>query len=352
MNLRAWLVLSRGSNLPTVWSSTMAGWLLGTYWSAGPLKLGESIAALAWWPLPCLLLAVSAIYVGGMILNDVFDAEWDARHRPTRPIPSGQVPLDTAYLVGFCLLLAGAAGAVVVRILHARSFPLNSMERLNDHAGEVAAVAGLLVAAVLVYDRWHKGVVWAPVVMGLCRALLPLLGLLVSGISFGSMSWDGWVAILLCCSSLWLLTFTLTWVARHEATDARPPAWTAWVIYLVPLPGLVDAVLFGEGLAFVLPAVVVYAAWIWSSDRRHPLPAGVPGRVSDRLAASPFLDYFLLSVVVRFAYVLFYLWLTGEPQLSAVMATKLLQPLPLLALFGPLACFGLTLLFRRWIPQT
>jgi hypothetical protein len=23
-----------------------------------------------------------------------------------------------------------------------------------------------------------------------------------------------------------------------------------------------------------------------------------------------------------------------------------------LAVFGPLACFGLTLLFRRWIPQT
>jgi 4-hydroxybenzoate polyprenyltransferase len=351
MNLRAWLVLSRGSNLPTVWSSTMAGWLLGAYWSVGPFMDAKAVAALVWWPLPCLLLAVSAIYVGGMILNDVFDAEWDARHRPSRPIPSGQVSADTAHLVGFSLLLAGAAGAVLVRLLHARSFAIGSPERLNDHVGEVAIVAGLLVAAVLVYDRWHKGVVWAPLVMGLCRALLPILGLVVAGISFGSMSWDGWAAVLLCCSSLWLLTFTLTWVARHEATDARPPAWTAWVIYLVPLPGLVAEAFFGGNLACVLPAVVVYGVWIRSSDRRHPLPAGVPGRVSDRLAASPFLDYFLLSAVVRFAYLLCYLR-SVDPEDAAAMKSSPFPPLSLLAIFGPLACFGLTLLFRRWIPQT
>jgi len=29
-----------------------------------------------------------------------------------------------------------------------------------------------------------------------------------------------------------------------------------------------------------------------------------------------------------------------------------LVPFGALALLGPLACFGLTLLFRRWIPQT
>jgi 4-hydroxybenzoate polyprenyltransferase len=155
MNLRPWLILSRGSNLPTVWSSTMAGWLLGAYWSskANIFQLGLTdgpSTEVAWWPLPWLLLAVSAIYVGGMILNDVFDAAWDTQHRPTRPIPSGQVSADTAYLVGFSLLLAGSVGAVAIRILHARSFPLGSDERNNNYAGEVVLVAGLLVAAVLV----------------------------------------------------------------------------------------------------------------------------------------------------------------------------------------------------------
>lgn len=355
MNLRAWLILSRGSNLPTVWSSTMAGWLLGVYWTsrAGWFPLTEGgLPQVDFWPLPWLLLAVSAIYVGGMILNDVFDAEWDARHRPTRPIPSGQVSPDTAYLVGFSLLLLGAAGAVVVRILHARSFPHDSLERNNDHAGEVLIVAGLLVVLVLVYDRWHKGVVWAPLVMGLCRALLPVLGLLVSGISFDGLGWHGWVLVGLCAGSLWLLTFTLTWVARHEATDARPPAWTAWVIYAVPLPALCAILLEGRLTATVVVSLVLYSAWIWFSDRRHPLPAGVPGRVADRLAASPFLDYLLLAKVVGLAGVLYYLQSSGQLAQQHQPLLAVLTPLLTLAVVGPLACFGLTLWFRRWIPQT
>jgi 4-hydroxybenzoate polyprenyltransferase len=357
MNLRPWLILSRGSNLPTVWSSTMAGWLLGAYWSskANVLLFGLTdgpSAEVAWWPLPWLLLAVSAIYVGGMILNDVFDAAWDAQHRPTRPIPSGQVSADTAYVVGFSLLLAGAVGAVVLRILHARCFPLGSDERNNNHVGEVILVAGLLVAAVLVYNRWHKGVVWAPVVMGLCRALLPILGLVVAGISFDSLGWHGRTFVLLCSFTLWLLTFTLTWVARHEATDSNPPAWTSWVIYLVPYPAVLVLYGLSMGSIFILPICLLYMAWIWFSDRRHPLPAGVPGRVSDRLAAFPMLDYLLLSSVLGFAYIVYALQTSGQLAERHLAAVANWYPMLGLAIFGPLVCFGLTLLFRRWIPQT
>jgi 4-hydroxybenzoate polyprenyltransferase len=357
MNLRPWLILSRGSNLPTVWSSTMAGWLLGAYWSskANLFQLGVTdgpSTEVAWWPLPWLLLAVSAIYVGGMILNDVFDAAWDAQHRPTRPIPSGQVSAATAYLVGFSLLLAGAVGAVAIRILHARSFPLGSDERNNNYAGEVVLVAGLLVSAVLVYNRWHKGVVWAPVVMGLCRALLPILGLVVAGISLDGLVWPSWTFILLCSFTLWLLTFTLTWVARHEATDSNPPAWTSWVIYLVPYPAVLVLYGLSMGSIFVLPICLLYMAWIWFSDRRHPLPAGVPGRVSDRLAAFPMLDYLLLSSVLSFAYIVYALQSAGELSERHLAAVANWYPILGLAVFGPLVCFGLTLLFRRWIPQT
>lgn len=357
MNLRPWLILSRGSNLPTVWSSTMAGWLLGTYWSSKastfPLGLTEGGSTeVALWPLPWLLLAVSAIYVGGMILNDVFDAAWDAQHRPARPIPSGQVSADTAFLVGFSLLLVGAVGAVAVRILHARSFPFDSLERNNNHAGEVVVVASLLVAAVLAYNRWHKGVVWAPVVMGLCRALLPILGLLVAGISFDSLGWHGRTFVLLCSFTLWLLTFTLTWVARHEATDSSPPAWTSWVIYLVPYPAMLALYGMRIGSLLILPICLLYMAWIWFSDRRHPLPAGVPGRVADRLAAFPILDYLILSSVAGFAYIVYALQSAGELAEKYQVAVANWYPMFGLALLGPLVCFGLTLLFRRWIPQT
>jgi hypothetical protein len=149
---------------------------------------------------------------------------------------------------------------------------------------------------------------------------------------------------------LWAHTFGLTWVARHEATDGNPPGWTAWALFVVPLPLAMYAGFSRAGSGFFAwPALALFAAWIWVSNRRHPLPAGVPGRVSDRLAASPFLDYLILGRP--------FLWSTillGAPAAVIFHPTHVanLVPFGTLALLGPLACFGLTLLFRRWIPQT
>ena len=78
MKLRLALQLGRISNLPTVWSNVLVGALLGG-------------ATLDDARLPLLMAAMSLFYVGGMFLNDAFDRTFDARHRPERPIPSGQV---------------------------------------------------------------------------------------------------------------------------------------------------------------------------------------------------------------------------------------------------------------------
>jgi len=348
MNLRPWLVLSRASNLPTVWSSVLVGWLAGTYLDGqssslywGLLRLDQPVnVPILFWPLAALLLAVSAIYVGGMILNDAFDAEWDAQHRPTRPIPSGVVSRQAALFAGFGLLLAGAAGAILVRYL-----------RMGTDVGLFAVIVLALVACVLVYNRWHKGVVWAPVVMGLCRALLPILGAALGGESILGTLTGPWELYLLAAATLWAHTFGLTWVARHEATDGVPPAWTAWALYVVPLPLALYSAFRDLGDRFMAwPILAMFIAWIWFSNRRHPLPAGVPGRVSDRLAASPFLDYLVVGSPL--------LWVTvpfiRSESFLVIHPTHLpnLVPFGALALFGPLACFGLTLLFRRWIPQT
>src|SRR5687768_15020577 len=69
--------------------------------------------------LAVLLLCGSAFYEGGMFLNDAFDAEIDAKQRPGRPIPSGQVSRSTVYLLGFGLL---AAGLVVLTVAGALGF--------------------------------------------------------------------------------------------------------------------------------------------------------------------------------------------------------------------------------------
>src|SRR5258706_12334478 len=81
--LRTLLVLGRVSNLPTVWSNCLAGW-----WLSG----GGNF-----WKLPLPLLGVSALYTGGMFLNDAFDAEFDQQRRASLPIPSGKIPLERAW---------------------------------------------------------------------------------------------------------------------------------------------------------------------------------------------------------------------------------------------------------------
>ena len=59
--------------------------------------------------LPVVMLCISTIglYGGGIVFNDVFDAELDKIERPERAIPSGAVKLNEAILLGAFLLLSG-----------------------------------------------------------------------------------------------------------------------------------------------------------------------------------------------------------------------------------------------------
>src|SRR5207247_76223 len=50
--------------------------------------------------LPLLLVATTALYGGGVVLNDVFDARLDAVERPERPLPSGRAAMGGASALG------------------------------------------------------------------------------------------------------------------------------------------------------------------------------------------------------------------------------------------------------------
>ena len=275
--LRGWLILTRGSNLPTVWSNVIAGWLLaqglrlpplGTeYWKQAPDSPD-------WGSLLLLLLGVSLTYVGGMILNDAFDARWDAERRSTRPIPAGIISVGDALRVGWSALVVGFALTVLAA---------PSATRLS-----VTLLALLLALCVVVYDRWHKGVSWAPAVMGLCRALLPAIGFLVVGesIFFPPLA-DSDRILFAHMFALWLLTYAITLVARHEATGGGAGRWVEALLFVAPAP------LFWA-VGFFWPWMLVWSAayvwWLVRSNRRHPLPAGVGARVADRLASMPLID--------------------------------------------------------------
>ncbi len=141
--IRPWLELARISNLPTVWTNVMAGWLLADGAIGNPVLL---------W----MLLAGSLLYTGGMILNDAADVKFDREHRKERSIPSGKVSAGMAWSVGVGMLVAGWCVAVLV-------------------AGASIGITTTLVGCILFYDLYHKpwsGAVW---VMGMCRVLLMLM---------------------------------------------------------------------------------------------------------------------------------------------------------------------------------
>ncbi|MCH8851917.1 MAG: UbiA family prenyltransferase, partial [Planctomycetes bacterium] len=111
----------------------MAGWFLaGGNWS------GE-----LWW----MMAGVSLMYVGGMTLNDVFDAEWDAKHAVERPIPAGAISARGAWVLGWGQLMGG-----ILMI----TFLTNAMWYFTL----------ALVFAIVLYDWTHKRWKNASVVMG------------------------------------------------------------------------------------------------------------------------------------------------------------------------------------------
>ena len=128
--LRTLLILGRISNLPTVWSNCLAGWILGGSGSALRFIL--------------LCAGASLLYIGGMYLNDAFDAQFDQQHRRERPIPSGAISERAVWQLGFAWLALG-------------------LLLLSSLGFATAFLALLLALTILLYDAIHKIFAFSPV---------------------------------------------------------------------------------------------------------------------------------------------------------------------------------------------
>src|ERR1700754_5168583 len=61
-----------------------------------------------------LCISTACLYGGGIVFNDVFDADLDKIERPERAIPSGKVSLQQASIFGSVFLLTGIIAAALV----------------------------------------------------------------------------------------------------------------------------------------------------------------------------------------------------------------------------------------------
>jgi len=184
----AWWQLLRAANVFTAASNVIAGFLI----VQGRWEPADALA---------LLIAASAcLYLAGMVLNDVFDAELDAVERPERPIPSGRISRQTAATAGWLLLAAGVASAWAATWLSGR--PL------------AGVIGSLLAFAVVEYDRYLKKTYAGPVAMGWCRFLNVLLGASIApALADESAAWIFALAV-------GMYTIGLTYLARSEAVGA------------------------------------------------------------------------------------------------------------------------------------
>jgi 4-hydroxybenzoate polyprenyltransferase len=290
VKLRSALRLGRVSNLPTVWTNTLAGAVL-----AGAAGFGAEFAV--------MLVAFSLFYTGGMFLNDAFDAVYDAAQRPERPIPSGEVSRGEVYGWGFGMLAAGIALLAVVGL------------GMGARTGALPAIAGVLLAATITHYNWHhKGNVFSPVVMGLCRVLVYVAAGLCITLALPDALWMG-------AALMWCYLIGLTYIAKQENLGKVENLW--------PLAFLAAPVAWGAWLALAQPVVglfwLLFTGWmlvaLWFLRRRAK--GDIPRAVVSLIAGISLLDALLIA---------------GSG--SAALAV--------LALAG----FGVTLFFQRYISGT
>lgn len=249
------LKLGRVSNLPTVWTNALAGTIL----VAGEIQ---------GWRFGVVLLAMSLFYVGGMYLNDYFDRAIDAAERPSRPIPAGEISAVAVAVFGFGMLGAGVA--------------------LMATTGLTAALVGALLAfAIVAYDVFHKGNPGAPVVMGLCRALVYCGAAAAATLTVPA-------GVIVAALALLAYVAGLTYAARQENYDRVGNLWPL-VVLMVPVLLVVPALGQGVIAALICVALISCIAYGIYLLARRPMPGAVPRAVGLLIAGISLVDAALLA---------------------------------------------------------
>lgn len=247
MTFSLFLRLGRISNLPTIATNVIAGALL-----SGANFGGNSLIL--------LFAAFSAFYVGGMFLNDAFDAEYDKVHRPERPIPSGEVARRSVFVMGGGLLALG----IMLVVLHGVLIE-NALRK------EPILYAAALAVCIVWYDADHEKNWFSPVLMGLNRVYVYATTAYVLTPAPDPVLWYGSVALL-------SYLIGLTYFAKFE----NSAGWTnMWPLALVVLPVGYPAVSAYRGhgnldVSLTMALGLCLLVWIFRSARMARPALGSP----------------------------------------------------------------------------
>jgi 4-hydroxybenzoate polyprenyltransferase len=225
----ALLRLMRPANIITAVSDILAGIAISGYFSG----------AYSLYPILLLVIATVGLYGGGVVFNDVFDADLDSIERPERPIPSGIVAKNEAAILGAVLLFAAIVAAAFV---HPGFFTIPAL------------LAIATAAASLIYDRWGKHhALLGPLNMGLCRGLNLLLGVSIVPAAVPQLWYLGFVPIIYIAA--------ITMISRGEVHGGKRSTLYGAVLLYATVTGAIlsIAILHGTWLLALLCLVLFLA---------------------------------------------------------------------------------------------
>jgi 4-hydroxybenzoate polyprenyltransferase len=218
----AWLKLLRLPNVFTAVADVMMGYLVA-HRDLEPA-----------WQFALFAAASCLLYLSGMVLNDVFDADVDAREQPQRPIPSGRISLRTAAAVGWAMLASGVLVGWFISFSVSEVWP--------------GVISTLLASCIVLYDRILKRTPVGPLAMGACRMLNVLFGMSLVYISKPTATGEllmsrPWLpGEWLIAIGIGIYVAGVTIFARTDATTSSRPRLIGGLVVLLAGIGLLAAI--------------------------------------------------------------------------------------------------------------
>ena len=189
-----------------------------------------------YFPVLMLCIATIGLYGGGIVFNDVFDADLDKIERPERAIPSGAVKLNEAIFLGAFLLLSGIVAAFTIAAL----------------SGIIAILISFFALLYNKYSKHHSFL--GPLNMGLCRGLNLLLGVSIIAVSLNEWYFLGIVPL--------IYIFSITMISQGEVHGLnRNKLYAGAFLYLLVI-GSMLYLSFNKGQVIIALFFIVPFAWM------------------------------------------------------------------------------------------
>jgi 4-hydroxybenzoate polyprenyltransferase len=178
------------------------------------------------------------LYGGGIVFNDVFDAELDKIERPERAIPSGAVSIVEATALGTILLGMGLVAAFAFSVWS-------------------GLIAFLIIVFALIYNKFGKHHSFlGPLNMGLCRGLNLLLGISILSLSLQNHYLLGIIPL--------IYIFSITMISQGEVHGSnKNKLYTGALLYLIVIGSILYFAYLQQHMLYAILFLIVFAWMIF-----------------------------------------------------------------------------------------